>query len=82
MPYLTTDRLTLFGTECGRQTKELVSEKCRRFDLKKKKLQRTHTREKSSVLDSASTYSNPQQFVKVSFYINIMEFVFSSLTYM
>ncbi|XP_067092544.1 evC complex member EVC isoform X1 [Osmerus mordax] len=59
-----TEGLQQCSEECGRQTKELVSEKCRRFDLKKKKLHRTHKREKSSVLDSALTYSNPQQFVK------------------
>ncbi|CAB1354191.1 unnamed protein product [Coregonus sp. 'balchen'] len=52
-------------TKCRLKTKELVYEKCKKIDSKKKKLLRTHAKERSRVLDSAQTHSDLQEFVKV-----------------
>ncbi|KAM3877936.1 evC complex member EVC [Diretmus argenteus] len=51
--------------ESMRKTKELVNEKCRKTESKRKKLQRTQAKEKSRVLDLTQTHSDPQQFTKV-----------------
>ncbi|KAM4613908.1 evC complex member EVC [Polymixia lowei] len=51
--------------ECMKKTKELVSEKCRKTESKRKKLQRSQAKERSRVLDSAQAHSDPQQFTEV-----------------
>ncbi|KAK6320981.1 hypothetical protein J4Q44_G00079570 [Coregonus suidteri] len=59
-----TEGLQHCSEECRIKTKELVYEKCKKIDSKKKKLLRTQAKERSRVLDSAQTHNDPQEFVK------------------
>ncbi|XP_010879089.2 ellis-van Creveld syndrome protein isoform X1 [Esox lucius] len=60
-----TEGLQNCSEECRMKTKELVYERCKKIDSKKKKLLSAHRKERSCALDSAQAHSDPQEFVKV-----------------
>ncbi|KAJ7999660.1 hypothetical protein DPEC_G00196710 [Dallia pectoralis] len=60
-----TESLQNCREECRLKTKELVYERCKKMDSKKKKLLSTQGKERSCALGSAKTHSDPQEFVKV-----------------
>ncbi|XP_029906468.1 ellis-van Creveld syndrome protein isoform X2 [Myripristis murdjan] len=60
-----TEGLQQYTEECTRKTKEMVNEKCRKTESKRKKLHRSQAKEKSRVLEMTQTLSDPQQFTKV-----------------
>ncbi|XP_029112021.1 ellis-van Creveld syndrome protein isoform X3 [Scleropages formosus] len=51
--------------ECMSLTKELLSERCRKTESKRKKLMKTQAKERSRTLDTAAKCKDPQEFVKV-----------------
>lgn len=58
--------------DCMRKTKELVNEKCSKMESKRKKLQRSQAKEKSSALELKQTHSDLQQLTKVrTFWITV-----------
>ncbi|KAF7668589.1 hypothetical protein LDENG_00002110 [Lucifuga dentata] len=60
-----TEGLQQCTEECMRKVKELVNEKCKKTDTKRKKLQRGQAKERSRVLEMTQAHNNPQQFTKV-----------------
>ncbi|KAL4630213.1 ellis-van Creveld syndrome protein [Arapaima gigas] len=51
--------------ECINLTKELVTERCRKTEMKRKKLTKAQVKERSRTLDTAAHHKDPQEFVKV-----------------
>ncbi|XP_023254314.1 nucleoprotein TPR-like, partial [Seriola lalandi dorsalis] len=51
--------------ECTQKTKELVDDKCSKIESKRKKLQRSQSKEKSHALELIQTHSDLQQLTKV-----------------
>nr|XP_046240304.1 ellis-van Creveld syndrome protein isoform X2 [Scatophagus argus] len=60
-----TEGLQQCTEECTRKTKELVNDKCSRMESKRKKLLRSHTKEKSRALELRQAHSDVQQLIKV-----------------
>ncbi|XP_071350381.1 evC complex member EVC [Trachinotus anak] len=50
--------------ECTQKTKELVNDKCSKIESKRKKLQRSQSKEKSHALELKDTHSDLQQLTK------------------
>ncbi|XP_053294160.1 evC complex member EVC [Pleuronectes platessa] len=51
--------------ECSLKTKELVNDKCSKMESKRKKLQRSQTKEKTRILEQTHSHSDLQQLTKV-----------------
>uniref|UniRef100_A0A3B4YA23 EvC ciliary complex subunit 1 n=1 Tax=Seriola lalandi dorsalis TaxID=1841481 RepID=A0A3B4YA23_SERLL len=60
-----TEGLQQCTEECTQKTKELVDDKCSKIESKRKKLQRSQSKEKSHALELIQTHSDLQQLTKV-----------------
>ncbi|XP_008282721.1 ellis-van Creveld syndrome protein [Stegastes partitus] len=60
-----TEGLQQCTEECTRKTNELVNEKCRKKESKRKKLQRSQMKERSQTLELRQTQSDLQELTKV-----------------
>ncbi|KAG7461929.1 hypothetical protein MATL_G00196360 [Megalops atlanticus] len=59
------EELQRCSEECIKQTKELVNEKWRKIDAKRKKLMKSQAKERARALDAAQQLRDPLEFVKV-----------------
>lgn len=60
-----TQRFLNHVPECTRKTKEVLNDKCGRMESKRKKLLRSHAKEKSNILELREAEGDMQQFTKV-----------------
>ncbi|XP_040888926.1 ellis-van Creveld syndrome protein [Toxotes jaculatrix] len=60
-----TEGLQQCTEECTQKTKELVNDKCSKIESKRKKLQRSQTKEKTRALELRQTHGDLQQLAKM-----------------
>lgn len=54
------------AVDCSQKTKELVIDRCNKIESKRKKLQRSQTKEKNRVLEQTQAHADLQQLTKVT----------------